>query len=303
MKQHTMVIPADVPSDKQSTFAQNYSTITRETGNLLIFAADQKIEHLNQDFYGEHIHPDAAHPEHLFAIAQQGTIGCFATHPGLIARYAQQYPGINYLAKLNAKTNLVPTQQQDPLSLQLFDIDELLTLADNGANICAVGYTIYLGSEHEAYMLEQAAQIITTAHQHGLVAVLWIYPRGQAVTNPHNIDIIAGAAGVANSLGADFVKITPPEHQNNTSSAELLRIAVDAAGNTGVLCSGGPITDPKQFLQQIHDQLQIGGTRGCAVGRNIHSKSRHQAIAMTHALSALVYEEKSLQEAVNLLKL
>jgi len=41
--------------------------ITRGSGRLMLFVGDQKVEHLNADFYGEGISPDDSDPEHLFS--------------------------------------------------------------------------------------------------------------------------------------------------------------------------------------------------------------------------------------------
>src|SRR5262245_25004931 len=89
-------VPADVPSSQQGLYEQNYQTMTKGTGNLMLFAGDQKVELLNDDFYGtlssgEAIHDDDADPELLFRIAKDGVIGCFATQFGLIARYGRDY--------------------------------------------------------------------------------------------------------------------------------------------------------------------------------------------------------------------
>ena len=50
-----IVVPADVPINYEQIFIENYKTITKDTGRLMLFAADQKIEHLNKDFYGKNI--------------------------------------------------------------------------------------------------------------------------------------------------------------------------------------------------------------------------------------------------------
>ena len=55
----------------------------------MLFACDQKFEHLNDDFFGKNIaHADDAEPEHLFRIGSQGVIGILAGQRGLIAQYA-----------------------------------------------------------------------------------------------------------------------------------------------------------------------------------------------------------------------
>jgi DhnA family fructose-bisphosphate aldolase class Ia len=163
-------IPVDIPKGIRDTYLENYSTITGHTGRLMLFAGDQKVEHLNNDFYGDGIHPDDNEPEHLFKIAAQAKIGVFATQLGLIARYSMDYPNISYLVKLNSKTNLVKTSQAEPFSQQWFDVQQVVDFRDNSKlKILGVGYTIYLGSEYEAEMLHQAAQIVYNAHQHGLL--------------------------------------------------------------------------------------------------------------------------------------
>ena len=295
---NTIIIPADVPKNMQSEFIKNYEAITQQTGRVMLFAGDQKMEHLNRDFYGENIHPDAQRPEHIFEIASKSTIGVFASQFGLITRYGAQFPNINYLVKLNSKTNLVTTKQRDPISSQLWCVDDVVQLKQNsGLLIRGIGCTIYLGSEFESHMLTQAAQAVHQAHQHGLVAILWMYPRGASVPEEKDANLIAGAAGVAACLGADFAKVNPPKAQNGKTSAQLLKQAVAAAGNTKLICAGGAEENQKQFLQTLHDQIHIGGVHGNATGRNIYQQSQQQAIAMANAISAIVFDQKSVQEA------
>ena len=200
-------VPADVMPEARENYIENYMKATRGTGRLMLFACDQKIEHLNKDFYGEGIDPSDLEPEHLFEIGSKGTIGILAGQRGLIAQYANDYPEINYLVKMNSKTNLVKGAQDDPYSPQLYDLEAVLAMKDAGVNIVGIGYTIYLGSEYESTMMAEAGELIAEAHAQGLIVVLWIYPRGKAVPDEKDPDLIAGAAGVALCLGADFVKV------------------------------------------------------------------------------------------------
>jgi len=296
------IIPADVPQAAHDIFEKNYNAITRKRNKLLLFAGDQKIEHLNEDFYGDAIADDALRPEHLFEIASKGTIGAFATHLGLIARCANRYTNINYIAKLNGKTNLIKTDQRDPMSQQLWSVHDVVNFSQHsGIPICGVGYTLYLGSEYETVMLSQAAQTIHQAHQAGLVTILWVYPRGKSVQKSTDPELLAGAAGVAHALGADFVKIQAPQEKNSKSSAEWLAIIAQAAGNTQVLCAGGSQRDGDTFLNQVYQQIHTGNTAGVAVGRNIFQYSTERAINMTHALAGIVYNGSTPQKASVLL--
>ena len=292
-----IVVPADVPADARDIYQKNYHDITRGSGRLMLFAGDQKIEHLNDDFYGEGIHGDDADPEHLFRIADKGKIGVFATQLGLIARYGMDYLEVPYLVKLNSKTNLVKTKQADPYSEQMIDVEQVVEFREtSGLRIHGVGYTIYLGSEIEAAMITQAAQAVYEAHRNGLVTVLWIYPRGQAVVNEKDPHLIAGATGVAACLGSDFVKVNAPSKEGE-SSVEILKEAVRAAGRTKVVCAGGSSKAPRDFLQELYDQIHISGVAGNATGRNIHQKGFDEAIRMTNAIYAITVESKTVDEA------
>jgi fructose-bisphosphate aldolase/6-deoxy-5-ketofructose 1-phosphate synthase len=296
-------VPADVPAAERARYEQNLHAMTRGTGRLMLFAGDQKVEHLNDDFYGAledgtPIDADDAGPEHLFRIASRGAIGCFAAQLGLIARYARDYAGVPYLVKLNSKTHLVKTAQRDPQSLPWTSVDDAARLRDEaGLQVVGVGFTIYPGSEFESEQLRDAAQACLQAHRHGMVAVVWAYPRGKAVADERDPHLIAGCAGLAAALGADFVKVNYPKPREG-SAAESLREAVAAAGRTRVITAGGSSTDARSFLQTMHDQVHIAGAHGSATGRNIHQKPLAEAVRMTRAISAITYDGASVERAM-----
>ena len=298
-----VAVPADVPSLEMGLYEENYNTLTKGTGRLMLFAGDQKVEHLNDDFYGtlssgEAIAADDADPEHLFRIARDGVIGCFATQFGLIARYGRDYDSVPYLVKLNSKSHLIKTSQRDPRSLAWASVEDALMLSDAGLNIAGVGFTVYLGSEYESEQMTEAAQACIEAHANGLVAVLWIYPRGKAVPEEQDPHLIAGATGLGATLGADFVKVNYPKPKDGTAPAEAFKEAVKAAGRTRVITAGGSSTDVRKFLQTLHDQIFISGAAGSATGRNIHQKPLAEALRMTNAISAITYGGKSVDEAM-----
>jgi len=328
-------VPGDVCAEARETYIDNYLKATRETGHLMLFACDQKIEHLNGDFFGSDISIEDARPEHLFEIGSQGAIGILAGQRGLIAQYAPDYPDINYLIKMNSKTNLVKGSQEDPYSPQLYSFDAVLEMIDNGINVVGIGYTIYLGSEYEAQMMAEAGELVAQAHAAGLICVLWMYPRGKAVANEKSSHLIAGAAGTALCLGADFVKVNPPkgkaedepiatgaleaaiaegsgligttlevasdeELSASQAAAKKLIEASSASGRTGLVCAGGSTVEAKVFLQQLWDQIHIGGARGNATGRNIHQRPLDEAVRLTKAISAITLGDTSAEEALEI---
>ena len=98
----TINIPLDVSLKNKKKYEKNWLTATHNTNNLFLFAGDQKIEHLNDDF-SLGLGLDNSNIEHLFKIASQAKIGVFAAHLGLISRYGSKYKQIPYLVKLNGK--------------------------------------------------------------------------------------------------------------------------------------------------------------------------------------------------------
>ena len=293
-----VLVPADVPKSKHKDYLNNYLELTKNTGRVMLFAGDQKIEHLNDDFFdgNDKIADDDANPEHLFKIAAGSPISCLAVQAGLAAKYGPSYPKIPLLIKINSKTHLTKVDQKDPLSQSLVTIDQVMDLKNNDLNILAVGYTIYIGSEFEDKMLAEASQIINQAHSHGLLTVLWIYPRGKSVADEKDAHLIAGATGVASALGSDFTKVNYPKKEGEKSE-EIFKEAVQAAGKTGVICAGGSATDPKEFLDRLNKQITISGAVGNATGRNIHQKPLAEAINFCKAIASVTFADTDVETA------
>jgi len=300
MKYH---IPADVPQKMEARYKKNFKAATNGTGRLMLFAGDQKVEHLNNDFFGKGIPLEDNDPEHMFKIAAKAKIGVFATQFGLISRYGRDYSDVPYLVKLNSKTNLVPYDKKDPFSEAWLSVDEVIKFQkSSGLTIRGVGYTLYLGGEHEHAMLKEAAQVVHDAHRNGLLAVLWIYPKGPFVKDEHDGHLIAGAAGVGAALGADFIKLKVPYDKKGNFDAEALKEVTMAAGRSGVLCEGGAKVDEKAFLKELYEQIHTSGARGNGTGRNIHQRVFKEAVKMANAIYAITSENATLKEALKILK-
>ncbi len=306
MDQKPINVPADVPKEMEQEYTKNIQLVTRGIGRMLLFAGDQKIEHLNDDFASKDADSEDADPEHLFKIAAQAEVSCFASQLGLIAKYGRDYSDVRYVVKLNSKSNIVPVSDRDPLSQELVTPDDVIKFKEiSGLNIIGMGYTLYLGSEYESEMLKEASEAIFKAHQNGMFFILWIYPRGKNVKHDHDPHLTAGATGVAVTVGSDFVKVMYPEIEGNTDPvaiAEAFKEAVQAAGRTMVIVSGGSKIGEEEFLQQLHNQLHISGAAGAAIGRNVHMRSLEEALKFCKAASAMIFEDATVDQAKELLK-
>lgn len=292
-------IPLSVPVSKYREYRKNWNLATASSGSLLLFAGDQKVEHLNDDFVGSKIALENASPEHLFQIAAAAPIGVFATHLGLIAHYGANYPKIPYLVKLNGRTNLY--QKTDSLmSKAWFEVEDIVEFKkQSNLNILGVGYTVYLGGEKESKMLKEAATIINEAHKNGLLAVIWMYPRGDKIKED-DIHTIAGGAGVAAALGADFVKVKYPYNKKLKATAESFQEVVKAAGRTKVICVGGGKQEAKDLIAYAWNQKNIAGAGGLALGRNLHQRTLKDAISLATALALIINHEASLKDALEI---
>jgi DhnA family fructose-bisphosphate aldolase class Ia len=84
------------------------------------------------------------------------------------------------------------------------------------------------------------------------------------------------------------------------TQAESFKIAVEAAGRTRIICSGGGTLPAREFLQRLHDQINISGCKGAATGRNIHQKETQEAVRMTAACHAIICDGASVDEAMSI---
>jgi len=127
----------------------------------------------------------------------------------------------------------------------------------------SVGYTIFVGSEHEAKMMQEFSLIEDEAHKNNLQVIAWMYPRGKSVKNLETSrDIVAYAARLGLELGADLVKVP------YTGDIESFSWVVKSAGKTGVLAQGGAKKEEGELLKEAEEIMQAGAV-GMAMGRNI----------------------------------
>ncbi len=220
-------------------------------GKCLFLAYDQGLEHGPTDFNDDNINP-----RYILAIAQNGKFNAFICQKGIAEKYKKEIKASKVLLilKLNGKTNL---SHGEPLSTQLCTVKEAIKL---GA--VAVGYTIYIGSEHEAIMLKEFEEIEREAHAQGLPVIAWVYPRGKSLKGKSERELLAYSARVGLEIGADIVKL----HWNGNK--EDLEWAVKAAGKCKLVVAGGLKTDERTLLKQAKDAMDAGAT-GLAIGRNV----------------------------------
>ena len=244
----------------------------------LILAYDQGLEHgPSADFNLKNVDP-----QYVIDIADKGRYNALVLHNGVAEKYYHNGSHkVPLIVKLNGKTNI---PKVEPYAGLLCSIKRAVNI---GAQ--AVGYTVYIGSSHEAEMFSQFSKIVEEAHDYSIPVVMWAYPRGQSVANPLATEVLAHAARVGLELGADFVKI------NYNNDIEAFRWVVEAAGRARVVVAGGERMGDKEFLSKTRDVLEAGAA-GIAVGRNVW-QNEHPFL-MTQALKKVIFEGKGVDEAM-----
>src|SRR4030042_4899034 len=136
-------------------------------GKAMFLAYDQGVEHGPTDFNEENVDP-----QKILEMAQKaGVFTAIIFHEGVAQKYypiggldIQKTPPL--LMKLNGKTAF--HKGEEHYSPLLCTVEEAKRL---GAS--AVGYTIYIGSEYEAKMMEEFSRIEDEAHDAGMAVPQW----------------------------------------------------------------------------------------------------------------------------------
>jgi len=229
----------------------NIDKLLRNNRGMLL-AYDHGFEHGPVDFDEKNVDPS-----YILDIADSGHFTGIVLQKGLADKYydKKQYQ-VPLIVKMNGKTPF--HKDEEPLSLSNCSVKEAKEL---GA--AAVGYTIYVGSEHEQTMIDEFAAIEEEAHHNDLAVIGWMYPRGKKIASDTDKDILAYAARLGLELNADAVKV------KYSGDVESFKWVVKSAGKTKVFVVGGEKEDDEDALIQETKDILEAGAIGWAIGRNI----------------------------------
>ena len=248
-------------------------------GKILILAYDHGLEHGPVDFEPN---PETADPAQVFELGRHDAVTAVAVQKGIAEAYYPDYADdVNLLLKMNGTSNLWMGEPDSPVNCSPEYAKEL------GAD--AVGFTLYGGSNHEVEMAEEFRDIQEGARERDMGVVMWSYPRGQGVKNDTSADTIAYATRLGLELGADVAKVKYP------GSMDAMKEAVEMAGRTKVVMSGGSKTDDEAFLSTVEAAMDAGAD-GLAVGRNVFQRDNPEEIL--DALEAVVFGGTTAKEAL-----
>ena len=259
------------------------------TGKLVILPVDQGYEHGPARSFAAN--PPAYDPHYLYQLAIDAGLSGYAAPLGLLEQGADSYAGqVPTILKLNSANSLSATTPDQAITASVKDALRL--------GCVGVGFTIYPGSDACYAMMEELREIIREAKAHGLVAVVWSYPRGGKVSKEGEtaLDIVAYAAHMAALMGANVIKVKPPTDRIDLEAAKPVYESADIdrstlaarvrhvmqcafAGKRLVVFSGGEAKDTQGLLDEIR-QIRDGGGSGSIIGRNSFRRPKPEALAL-----------------------
>nr|WP_011452392.1 class I fructose-bisphosphate aldolase [Ehrlichia chaffeensis] len=263
------------------------------SGKLLILPVDQGMEHGPTKSFSKN--PQSYDPHYHFLLAIEGGFSAYAAPLGMLEAGASTYAGlIPLILKLNSSTLLSP-KNSFPDQVVTSSVKDALRLGCS-----AIGITIYPGSHNFFSMVRETRELIAEAKAAGLAVVIWSYPRGNDISKQGEtaVDIVAYAAHIAASLGANIIKVKLP-----TSNIERDSIPYDItslkqrieyiklscfSGRRLVVFSGGEAKTDEELLQEIQS-IKLGGGDGSIIGRNSFQRPKNDAISMVGKIAKIYH--------------
>ncbi len=255
------------------------------TGKLVILPVDQGYEHGPARSFAKN--PAAYDPHYLYQLAIDAGLSGYAAPLGSLEQGADTFAGrVPTILKLNSANSLHAGVGDQAVTGSVRDALRL--------GCVGVGFTIYPGSDANYGMMEEFRELSAEAKAHGLVSVLWSYPRGGNVTKEGEtaLDIVAYAAHMAALLGATIIKVKPPKAGVDLKAAQAAyeNVPMDTLkeriahvmqccfnGKRLVVFSGGEAKSTDGLLGEIKE-IRDGGGSGSIVGRNSFQRPREEAL-------------------------
>ena len=187
------------------------------TGYLSILPVDQGIEHSAGASFAKN--PIYFDPENIVKLAIEGGCNAVASTFGVLSSVARKYAHkIPFMVKVNHNELLTYPNKADQI---LFGtVEEAWNM---GA--CAIGATIYFGSDNASRQIVEIAEVFQHAHELGMATVLWCYLRNAEFKQDKDYHVSADLTGQANHLGvtinADIIKQKLPENNGGYSALNM----------------------------------------------------------------------------------
>ncbi|MCS7262346.1 MAG: 2-amino-3,7-dideoxy-D-threo-hept-6-ulosonate synthase [Aquificaceae bacterium] len=214
----------------------------------------------------------------------EGGANAVVLHKGMVrAGHRGKGRDIGLIVHLSASTDWAPTRNDKVL---VCTVEEAIKLGADGVSI-----HINVGAELEREMLRDFGYVSKVCEEWGMPLLAMVYGRGKDM-DQYDPKVVAHCARLGAELGADIVKVP------YTGEPESFSKVVEGCPIPVVIAGGPKMKSEREVLEMVYGAVQAGA-KGLSVGRNIfQAKDR---VAMVRALSLIVHEGKSVEEAIKLL--
>ncbi|MEE8209009.1 MAG: class I fructose-bisphosphate aldolase [Nitrosomonadaceae bacterium] len=295
-------------SDRKPSVLRNLQALYNHgrlagSGYLSMLPVDQGVEHSAGASFAPN--PMFFDPENITRLAIEGGCNAVASTLGVLGIVARRYAHkIPFILKINHNELLTFPNKYDQTLFA--SVDQAF---DMGA--CAVGATVFFGSEESRRQIQEVSEAFAYAHELGMVAILWAYTRNSAFKTPDkdyhvSADLTGQANHLAVTIGADIVKQkmaennggynaikfgkTNPKVYNELTSdnpIDLVRYQVVNCymGRVGMINSGGESgkDDLRQAVRTAVINKRAGGM-GLISGRKAFQKPFAEGVKLLNAI-------------------
>lgn len=215
----------------------------------------------------------------------KGGANAIVIHKGLVGSgHRGKGRDVGLIIHMSASTSLSP----DPNAKMLVcTVEEAVKL---GAD--AVSIHVNIGAEDEKTMLKDFGKVSKTCLEWGMPLLAMVYPRGPAIKNGYDVEMIKHTARLGAELGADLVKVS------YTGSSENFAEVVKGCFVPVVIAGGAKMETDKDVLEMVKGSIDAGGA-GVSIGRNAFQHSNPALIVK--AISSIVHKNATVKDALELL--
>src|SRR5918992_2603887 len=219
-------------------------------------------------------------PRSLIYECEHAGLTCVLVNKGIIKAMPRPIR-IGLIAHMSASTSLGPSPNEKVL---MGGVEESIRL---GAD--AVSVHVNIGAKEEPDMLHDLGLVSDECTAWSIPLVAMMYPRGENIKNPHDVEVVAHAARIGAEAGADIVKAVYTGDINSFRK-------VTKSCPVPVVIAGGPKVNTDQEIIRMCADAMKAGAKGVTFGRNIFQHKNPPAIV--NALHKVVMDSKNPDEVI-----
>lgn len=208
-----------------------------------------------------------------------GGVDAVMTSFGIASHFEQTLAPVGLILRADGAPTILGRDESAPV---WFAVEEALRL---GADALCV--SAFPGHHTEMASLDNLAYVAREAHAWGLAMQAEMVPGGMGGgPETRTVENVALAARVGIELGADWVKVPYAEGFKRVTASCFKPV---------VIMGGSQRSSEAEILAEVRAAMDAGAS-GATIGRNIFQSDDPEA--MTAALSAVIHQDSSVEEAL-----